>query len=473
MRVTIFLGPSMPVEDARRILPGATFRPPAAQGDLLHALDRDRPDVIGLIDGTFHQNLSVWHSEVCYLLHRGVAVYGASSMGALRAVETERYGMVGIGAVYRWYRDGVITGDDEVALLHGDDSVGFRPLSLPMVNIRASVSAAVDHGRLDPARAERLLEIARGLHYPERLVPLIIDGCLAAGFPDDQLTATRECLTTGYVDLKRSDANELLVTMAGLVDGSVPVSAPERFEFTRSAVFETLYNLDRQVEVGGRFVTLQDVAEHVALFDPRFRQIKQAALDRAIVVYVGALFEIEPTEEDLAHERQLFCEERGLDSPEAVDAWLQACAYCEEDLQRYLREEAVCRYLRRSALTARSFDRGAKALLDQLRFDGTFTHWAKETAEAAAMVETYRYEPEYRRIEAEDPARLAETHADAGHIRIRGDARIWAEDAGFDGVDGLADALRRAAIVDDVRARIARQMVALERAANGGLAGEV
>ena len=35
-------------------------------------------EIIGLIDGTFHQNLSVWHNEVCYVLSRGVAVFGAS-----------------------------------------------------------------------------------------------------------------------------------------------------------------------------------------------------------------------------------------------------------------------------------------------------------------------------------------------------------------------------------------------------------
>ena len=79
----------MPRAEARDLLPIAVFRPPAQQGDLLASVNQGGANVIGLIDGTFHQNLSVWHNEVCHLLSRGVIIYGASSMGALRAAETD------------------------------------------------------------------------------------------------------------------------------------------------------------------------------------------------------------------------------------------------------------------------------------------------------------------------------------------------------------------------------------------------
>ena len=67
----------MPREQARSLLPSATFHPPAGQGDLLAVAQDGDAEVIGLIDGTFHQNLSVWHNEVCFLLSRGVAILGA------------------------------------------------------------------------------------------------------------------------------------------------------------------------------------------------------------------------------------------------------------------------------------------------------------------------------------------------------------------------------------------------------------
>ncbi len=218
-----------------------------------------------------------------------------------------------------------------------------------------------------------------------------------------------------------------------------------------------------------RSVSLQEVMEHAALYCAELPQIRRAALNRALVVFLGLLLEVEPTEEEVAEERERFLAEQGLTTPEALAGWMRRNAYCEPDLLEYLTEEAVCRRLRRSALTTRSFDRGAKATLDELRFTGRFPHWAAEAAEAAAIVAAYGQQLDYRGVEAEDPAVLAERHAAAGHTRITGDARVWAEDAGFDGVEGLAVALQQATIVNDVRARMARQVEALERAANAHL----
>ena len=110
----------------------------------------------------------------------------------------------------------------------------------------------------------------------------------------------------------------------------------------------------------------------------------------------------------------------------------------------------------------RSFDRGCKALLDELRIRGSFPHWAEQAAEEEAIVSSYRNQPEYRYVESEHPGHLAQRHAAHGKVRIKGDARLWAEDAGFDGVEGLTEALRRSAIFNDVRERISRQVKAFE-----------
>jgi hypothetical protein len=52
-------------------------------------------------------------------MEQGVHVFGAASMGALRAAEMHSLGMVGIGTIFQWYRDGKIVADDEVAVRHG------------------------------------------------------------------------------------------------------------------------------------------------------------------------------------------------------------------------------------------------------------------------------------------------------------------------------------------------------------------
>ncbi len=104
-----FLGPSLELETARGILGDAIYLPPLRQADLVSAIDRYRPSAVGIIDGYFLQDLSVWHKEILLALQRGIAVYGASSMGALRAAEMAPYGMRGIGRIYQAFSDGSLT----------------------------------------------------------------------------------------------------------------------------------------------------------------------------------------------------------------------------------------------------------------------------------------------------------------------------------------------------------------------------
>jgi hypothetical protein len=80
LKILIFLGPTMPLVEARQLC-DAIYLPPAGQADLLSAVTLHRPDVIALIDGVFGQSLSLWHKEILYALEQGVAVYGASSHG--------------------------------------------------------------------------------------------------------------------------------------------------------------------------------------------------------------------------------------------------------------------------------------------------------------------------------------------------------------------------------------------------------
>lgn len=101
------------------------WRPPAKQGDILQDALEIRPRQIVLIDGRFHQALSVWHKELCYCLLEGIACIGAASMGALRAAELYRYGMAGIGRVFEMYKAG--EEDDSLVAMTYDEET-YRPL---------------------------------------------------------------------------------------------------------------------------------------------------------------------------------------------------------------------------------------------------------------------------------------------------------------------------------------------------------
>jgi hypothetical protein len=101
----VYCGPSL-YNVAIEHLPGEIWRSPASQGDILRDTIQLGPQQIVLIDGLFHQSLAVWHKELVYALVHGVVCIGSSSMGALRAAELHRYGMIGIGKIFEMYRDG-------------------------------------------------------------------------------------------------------------------------------------------------------------------------------------------------------------------------------------------------------------------------------------------------------------------------------------------------------------------------------
>jgi hypothetical protein len=172
--VVVFLGPSLPAGEARRIAPCRVL-PPARAGDVLAVLP-ERPLAIALVDGLFDTTPSVWHHELLLALDAGVAVFGASSMGALRAAELWRQGVVGVGQIFRWYRDGVLDDDGEVALLHGDAEHGWRPLTVPLVAVRAAAEAARSGGILRAAEARALVAAGAALPYPGRTWPRILAG---------------------------------------------------------------------------------------------------------------------------------------------------------------------------------------------------------------------------------------------------------------------------------------------------------
>lgn len=229
--VTVFLGPTLPLERARRLLPAATFEPPARMGSVYRAV-RGGARTVGLVDGYYERVPAVWHKEILWALAAGARVFGASSMGALRATELDAFGMVGIGEIYRWYRDGEIEDDDEVALFHGPAASGYAASSEPLVNMRATLRAAEHAGALAAPVAAGLLAEAKSMHYSERTYESVLDAGREAGLPRPVLAAFEAWLPAGRVDQKGRDAEELLRAMAAPHAAHRPVAAVPEFEPT-------------------------------------------------------------------------------------------------------------------------------------------------------------------------------------------------------------------------------------------------
>lgn len=208
MSTYVFLGPTLPRHEAERVL-DAVYLPPVAQGDVARLCLR-KPKVIAIIDGYFESVPSVWHKEILFALKQGVAVYGASSMGALRAAELHPFGMIGVGAVFEAYRDGLIEDDDEVAVTHGPEELGYPTLSEAMVNIRRTLSDAVAEGVIDASTGQFFESLGKELPYRERSYGRILRLAEDSGVPAEDCARFRTWLPAGRADQKREDALALL-----------------------------------------------------------------------------------------------------------------------------------------------------------------------------------------------------------------------------------------------------------------------
>lgn len=225
MNTIVFLGPSLPRPEAASIFPDAVFRSPAILGDVYDAAEAGTHGCIVLLDGNFESTPAVWHKEILFAMSRGIAVVGASSMGALRAAELHPFGMHGIGCVFEDYKNGVLEDDDEVALLHGPEQSGYVGLSVPLVNLRFGIEVAVREHLLDAAKGRGILAAVKAHHYTTRTWSLI----------KRELAAVKAANVDGIVNVLRErrcdiKAMDAIAALKCAAQGGMP-AAPARVPF--------------------------------------------------------------------------------------------------------------------------------------------------------------------------------------------------------------------------------------------------
>jgi YcaO-like protein with predicted kinase domain len=194
LSVAVFAGPSLPLAD-RPQFEGVAYLPPAARGDVERAAAEY--DAVLLIDGLFHHELAPSPKE-CYASLAHARMFGAASMGALRAAECAPYGFTPLGAIASWYAHDLIDGDDEVAVVtrpHAQEA-----LSVPLVNVRYVARLAHRRGFLDAAARDALIGRARAIFYMDRTWEDVAE-LVPSGVRDAILE-----LAHRYGDLKRADA---------------------------------------------------------------------------------------------------------------------------------------------------------------------------------------------------------------------------------------------------------------------------
>jgi hypothetical protein len=304
----IFAGPSITSDLIKRFAANAQIRPPVQLGDLCQ-FSADSAATVVILDGYFSQVPAVWHKEIMLALSQGCRVIGAASMGALRAAELADFGMEGVGWVFEQYRRGDLQDDDEVALVHADAALGYRPLSLALVNLRYLLTTG-----LCPEPLQSLLSwlicALKSEFYPRRT----LERCqllLQSQQVDQQLTTELlSILQQPQWQIKQQDALNAIWVAQQPNTAICAAASPE------STVF-----LQQIVAQKSRLEPLND------------RQL----LARLLSILADAKPAIPTVTHSLIQQQFcLWCRQRALHDNSAVLAWLQQHDLKSADLQQFL-----------------------------------------------------------------------------------------------------------------------------------------
>jgi hypothetical protein len=230
----IFAGPTIHALD----LPPTSeyeLRPPAAQGDVYRAVEAGA-SVIGLIDGIYEYVPAIWHKEILYGLSKGVHVFGAASMGALRAAECAAFGMVGIGDIFEAYADGRLENDSDVAQAHAPAEMRYLPLSEPLVNVRATVSLCLRRSLITEIEHDLLQTAAETIFFKDRTYRRLVRTAISES---ERASAILAILRDNRVDLKGDDARRLIEAVIATPDRRFVPTFDWQFEATH--FWDTLF----------------------------------------------------------------------------------------------------------------------------------------------------------------------------------------------------------------------------------------
>jgi hypothetical protein len=431
-KILAYLGPSLPLATARAILPEAIYKPPAKQGDIVSDLVNLEPNRIILIDGEFRGNLSPWHKEFVYALqYPGVkGVYGAASMGALRAAELDYLGMIGIGQIYEWYRDGVTEDDAEVALNYALHNGTYRLLSVPLVDIRAGVEHYEREFPGEPvalAAREFLLRAAE--------VPYMHRTWAAC----EELWEKQCGVTFPHIAQKELDAVHALNDWSHCESKATQTPKPEHL----SLAFHALYERDRRIKVNGTEIPQQHVDAHVILHNPEYERICWDSGNQELALMLCNMLCVTVSIEEIERENQRFQARADIETAEDFSNFLENNGWSRHDYDRLQIQNARIRKLQHSLTVTKLFRRNTQAIIDYMRTHQAFDYWAVQAARIEKGMKKTGVD-DWLGVEFETPAfTLLQRHFDKEGLELNCMPEEYLLETGFTNLTELSVALTR------------------------------
>ncbi len=338
MNIVVFLGPTLDRETAEGVL-NARYLPPAALGDVYRASE-SAPSIIGIVDGYFEGTPAVWHKEILWAINQGICVFGSASMGALRATELHPFGMIGVGEIFNWYKNGHIDDDGDVSVVHGPAELGYAVANEPMVNVRATLRRALADGIIDKLFFNKVLEAGQSIFYPHRSWDTIFESLATRDLSPDTIDMLKVWLPRHRVDQKRCDALEMLEEIRQYAQNPTPPTKPS-FTFENTSLWR---DLRRQVnsadgsendELGA---SVKRIVNELRLDPGKYQLIKRSVLLRYVLTsnHQG---EGNITQNDVSDSITKFREIRGLYSQSSLETWFRDNGISKETLEKLVESD--------------------------------------------------------------------------------------------------------------------------------------
>ena len=227
MKTIVFSGPSIAEAEVHR-LAACTHAPPIKRGDLAAA---DDYDLFVILDGEFGQNMSVSPKEILAVLDRGKTVIGAASMGALRASELDRSGMIGVGWVYDHFRRCAVRRDADVALVYSP--FDHKPMTVPIVDLEYWMEQTSAAGLIRNRERALLLKVARNIFFAERTLDRLMS-TLRRTVGGDTLDSLLAFSGGTIPNVKSIDAAEAVRLSASLAGHRTPANGKRHLNRTEA-----------------------------------------------------------------------------------------------------------------------------------------------------------------------------------------------------------------------------------------------
>jgi hypothetical protein len=343
-------------------------------------------------------------------------------MGALRAAETDFLGMVGLGKIYEWYRDGVTEDDSEVAVSYAEHNGLFHLNSIPLVDIRAGVD---ELDEADKELGHEFLEAMRQVPYAERTRTVCEESWLGLNFP--------------CIPQKQIDAELALKTFREHAPDPIRRPSPTDLSLT----FGALYERDRKIYINGMPVPQQHLDAHVLLHNPEWERICWDSANQELALELCNLLQVTATMEEIEAESGRFQRRAEIATPLDFECFLENNGWSKTEFNRLMITNARIRKLQHHHTVSKVYKRNTQAILDYLRTQQGFDFWAVQAAQREARL---LGNDDWLTIDVDKPPfqRLVE-HTENEGLELKITPEEYLLETGFLNLNELSVALQRTA----------------------------